>query len=177
MREAKRKASRARLCSLFLRPPDFPLRHYWPKAWKRPKQRLVIELMNFVGLSVNFGRTLIWNKGYFENHAFEIWVSRLSRSVHSWTYHALVLVEWTNNGQFPVRDAPARVMVVVFNIWDWIFVLMNKTIMIPCRRVLKWDMPAVNHDSYIQHRGMDIRFDEYNYYDSLMASSLPVTHL
>ena len=34
-------------------------------------------------------------------------IPRLSRSAHG-TDHALVLVEGTNNGQFPLRDAPAR---------------------------------------------------------------------
>lgn len=35
-------------------------------------------------------------------------IPKLSRSVHSWTDHALVHAEWIKNSQFPLRDAPAR---------------------------------------------------------------------
>lgn len=104
--EVKRKASKARF-------PSFshvlPLRHYWQKAWSLLKQRLVIELIDVVGSSDNMEE--LWSgrkvKSCFGNLSLSC-IPKLSRSIHSWTDHALVLAEWIKNSQFPLRDAPAR---------------------------------------------------------------------
>lgn len=123
--EVKRKASKARL-------PSFshvlPLRHYWQKAWSLLKQRLVIELIDVVGSSDNMEE--LWSgrkvKSCFGNLSLSC-IPKLSRSVHSWTDHTLVLAEWIKNSQFPALYEMRLhgVMVIVFIISDWTFVLMN----------------------------------------------------